>query len=109
MKDRRHEPEVQIISELFETRAESQPDGRRPPAGIVAQETESELDRWHNIAQKHPDTNDLVYYEYAMLQEPRRHVILGDAQHRNRFDEAFENAPNSLREVEETTGFKDQR
>jgi len=109
MKDRRNAPEVQILPDLFEKRAASQPPGRCPPPGIVAQETASELDRWRNIAQKHPDADNLVYYEYAMLQQPTRNVILGDSQHRNRFDEAFENAPNSLRDVEETTGFKDQR
>jgi len=109
MKDRRNAPEVQILPDLFEERAGRQPPGRRPPLRVVAQETASELDRWHNIAQKHPDANELVYYEYAMLQQPKRHVILGDSQHRNRLDEAFENAPNSLRDVEETTGFKDQR
>ncbi|MEW6505539.1 MAG: DISARM system helicase DrmA [Chloroflexota bacterium] len=109
MKDRRHESEVVAIPELFEQRAQMQPEGRRPGPGMVRQETESELDRWHNIAQKHPDTNEFVYYEYAVLQLPQRHVVLGDAQHRNRFDQAFENTPNSLRDVEETTGFKDQR
>ena len=109
MKDRRHAPEVVAIPEIFEQRAQSQPEGRQPAPGLVRQETRSELDRWHNIAQKHPDTNEFVYYEYAMLQSPTRHVVLGDAQHRNRLDQAFENAPNSLRDVEETTGFQDQR
>lgn len=41
-----------------------------------------------------------------MVRQPQRHVVLGDSQHHRRFDEAFENAPQSLRDVEETTGFK---
>ena len=109
MKDRRHAPEVAAIPELFEQRAQAQPEGRQPEPGMVQRETESELDRWYNLAQKHPDPDEFVYYEYAMLQPPTRHVVLGDAQHRNRFEQAFENAPNSLRDVEETTGFKDKR
>ncbi len=110
MKDLRHSQEVDVLPDLFENRAADQPDGRRPPPGLTSQETASELDRWHHIAQRHPDPDEFVYYEYAMLQQPQRHVVLGDAQHRNSgFDEAFENAPNSLRDVEETTGFKDRR
>jgi hypothetical protein len=31
---------------------------------------------------------------------------VGDSQHHRRFDDAYENAPQSLRDVEETTGFK---
>ena len=109
MKDRRHAPEVTAIPELFEQRAQAQPKGRQPEPGVVRRETESELDRWYNIAQKHSNPDEFVYYEYAMLQTPTRHVVLGDAQHRNRFDQAFENTPNSLRDVEESTGFKDKR
>ncbi len=106
MKGCRHQPEVEIIPDLFEGRAVSQPQGRVPSAGIVTQETASELDRWHNIATRHSDQNELVYSEPAMLREPQRHVILGDSQHHLRFEEAFENAPQSLRDVEETTTFE---
>ena len=52
----RHDPEVEFIPELFETRSRQQPDGRQPPAGVTAQETHSELDRWAALARQNPGT-----------------------------------------------------
>ena len=103
----RHAPEVSAIPDLLESRAGQQPAGRRPPAGITAQETASELDRWATLAHLNPDPDRFVYNEAAVLRPPERHVVLGDAQHRSRgLAEAYENAPQSLRDVEETTGFR---
>lgn len=102
----RFSSEVQSIPTLLEQRAAQQPAGRQPVAGLTEQETNSELDRWRAIAGDHPDPNELVYNEPAVLRQPQRHVILGDAQHHMRFDEAFENTPQSLRDIEETTGFQ---
>lgn len=107
MKDHRYDPEVQTIPELLEFRAGQQPPGRRPPDGITARETESELDRWKSLAQKNPDHDGFVYSETAFLRPPERHVVLGDAQHHaHGLDEACENTPQSLRDVEETTTFR---
>jgi len=110
MRDDRHNPEVEIIPELLAERADHQPAGRRPAPGIVALEAASELDRWQSIAARHPDPQSLgslVYSEPAMLRDPQHHVVLGDSQHHRRFEEAFENAPQSLRDVEETTTFEE--
>lgn len=110
MKDKRYNEEVKTIPTIFEKRALTQPEGRRPRQNDTAQEAASELDRWRMIASNiaNQEIHDrFVYYEPAMMHEPRRAVVLGDAQHRGRFDEAFENAPQSLREVEDTTTFQD--
>jgi hypothetical protein len=106
MASARFDPEVMIIPELFEQRSIIQPVGRRPVPGITNNETSSELDRWRAIAALYPNPDQFVYNEPAVLRQPQRHVVLGDAQHRGRLEEAFENAPQSLRDVEETTGFK---
>ncbi|GAB4537254.1 MAG: DISARM system helicase DrmA [Anaerolineae bacterium] len=107
MGPHRHDPEVTVIPDLLERRAGQQPTGRRPPAGVTAQEAASELDRWAALAGLNPDPDRFVYSEPAVLRPPERHVVLGDAQHRAQgLSEAYENAPQSLREVEETTGFK---
>ena len=72
-----------------------------------ATEAAAELDRWASLAQQHTGSDTFVYHESTSFKPPKRHVVLGDAQHRFRgYDEAYENAPQSLREVEETTGFK---
>jgi hypothetical protein len=107
MDTHRFDAEVTVISNLFETRANQQPMGRQPPPGIVTSETSSDLDRWRAVAGQNPDRNHFVYNEPALLRQPERAVVLGDAQHRSfGLDQVYINAPNSLREVEETTGFK---
>jgi hypothetical protein len=106
MATSRFDPEVMAIPDLFERRAHGQPAGRQPAPGSTSFETASELDRWRVLAAMYSNPDLFVYNEPAVLRQPQRHVVLGDAQHRGRFDEAFENAPQSLREVEETTGFK---
>ena len=107
MRDRRHNVEVEEISNIFEVRSNHQPAGRRPEVGITSQEANSELDRWQSIAHIHFNPDEFIYNEPTLLRRPARHVVLGDSGHHNNFNEAFENAPQSLREVEETTGFKD--
>lgn len=107
MRNMRNSPEVEILSTVFEERAMHQPDGRRPEPTITNSETNSELDRWQSIANQNFDADGFVYYEPSLLRSPSRDVVLGDASHHLSFREAFENAPQSLRDVEETTGFKD--
>lgn len=107
MKDQRQKAEVKAITSILEERARAQPPGRRPSDDVTAREAASELDRWRMIADQHTDPNEFVYNEPAVMREPQRHVVLGDSQHRGRWDEAFENAPQSLRDVEETTTFQE--
>jgi hypothetical protein len=107
MSTHRHDPEVTAIPELFDTRAVQQPTGRTPSPGVTAQEAASELDRWKSLADQHPHDDRFVYYEYSVTQPPSCDVVLGDAHHRaQNLGEAYENAPQSLRDVEETIGFK---
>jgi hypothetical protein len=113
MADFRRSAEVVALPHLFEARAGEQPEGRRPLEQLVEIEAASELDRWATIAyeiQRQGDrVNDrLVYVESAMIRTPERGVVLGDAQHQLRqLPVVFENAPTSLRDVEETTQFKE--
>ena len=107
MATHRNDPEVDIIPDLMEQRANQQPAGRKPAPNAVSMEAASELDRWASLARQHPGADIFVYYEPTLFRPPERHVVLGDAHHRFQgFDEAYKNAPQSLREVEETTGFK---
>ena len=107
MSGHRHASEVDAIPDVLESRAAQQPEGRRPAQGATASETASELDRWAALAGLHQDPNRFVYHEATAMHNPQRHVVLGDAQHRSQgFGEAFENTPQSLREVEETTAFE---
>ncbi|MDR4998967.1 DISARM system helicase DrmA [Brevibacillus parabrevis] len=105
MRNLRHSQEVSRVIDLFAQRASKQPDGRRPEGSTIISEIRSELDRWYMLAQKH--ANRLLYNESSMNRQPTHPVVLGDPQHYFQgLDVAFENAPQSLRDVEGTTNFK---
>jgi helicase-like protein len=98
-------PEVLALPTIFETRAASQPNFRRPQSGLVAFETQAELARWAQLAQLTGPA--LRYHESSMVTPPVFSVVLGDLAHEMLgISVAFENAPNSLREVESTTTFR---
>ncbi len=100
MAEKREEREVASIPSLMESRAQVQPDGRRPLENEVQRLAESELDRWKNIAEQH---RDLVYVEYAIQTPPRKPVVLGDPPHTHAgLPVVYENVPQSMREVEES-------
>ena len=107
MSAHRHDPEVAAIPDLFGARAERQPEGRRPVPGVTVREAASELDRWKSLADRHPHDDRFLYHESSVTRSPSCDVVLGDAHHRmQNLGEAYENAPHSLRDVEETTGFR---
>ena len=100
---RGNDPDVASIPPELEQRAANQPLTRRPPQFSVMQEANSALDDWHAVASRNPVT--LRYVEYA--DPPTQPVVLGDARHQHRgLDVAYENVPQSLRDIEETCGFR---
>jgi hypothetical protein len=107
MASHRRDPEVLALAEIIERRSQTQPVEVRPAAGLTRVEVEAELDRWQMVARRAMSRDDLVYNESAMVRAPTREVILGDPQHTGAgLGQAFENAPQSLRAIEETTTFK---
>jgi hypothetical protein len=67
---------------------------------------QSQYERWNSIARElAPSKLDFVEYYW---KQPKKHVVLGDTAHEYYSDKlkvVFKNAPQSLREIEETTGF----
>jgi len=101
----RRNPEVIVIPSIFERRAMNQPLGRKPVPGTTLNEMDSEIDRWASLAGI--TGNRLVYHEAAVNRPPERPVVLGDPQHQlQNIPVAYENTPESLRDVEATTRFK---
>lgn len=97
----RHAPEIVTIPAEFERRAQRQPSGRKPATGTVQRDVEAKLDRWQQEASRN---SNIVYVEYFTPQKP---VVLGDPRHQHaRLPVVYRNAPQSLRDVEETTGFE---
>lgn len=91
------------LLEVFEQRAQIQPQGRRPSAGVTARDAERELDGWLRLARDVPDDAELLYSEASMARRPSHAVVLGDPHHEFAgLRMAFRNTPNSLRGVEAT-------
>jgi hypothetical protein len=104
----RNGTEVDAIPRIFEQRANEQPELRRPPRAETENHAASELDRWQQLAARVRD--QLLYDEPSLRNPPTRPVVLGDLAHTVQgLDQAYEDAPNSLREVEATTTFRGWR
>lgn len=85
-----------LLYSIFKERSQTQPELRRPDPESVISRVQDGLDRWRSIAQ----SNDgLRYEEYGSPVNP---VVLGTPAHVHAGLAVFENAPQSLREVEET-------
>jgi hypothetical protein len=96
--------EVRNLPVIMEQRASGQPEIRRPAKDTTAGLMNIKLDRWQLIA---TNLNNLRYVEYALNSPPAHPVVLGDSQHRHaRLDVVYDSAPQSLRDIEDTTGFE---
>ncbi|MHA1195196.1 MAG: DISARM system helicase DrmA [Promethearchaeota archaeon] len=67
----------------------------------------SQINRWENIVKNLYNGEELDFVEYP-FKEPKKNVVLGDPLHKNYINlkVVYHNAPQSLREIEETTGFE---
>jgi hypothetical protein len=67
------------------------------------------IERWKSEARK-LDTSDFVFWEpSSRYRDVSKNVVLGDLEHQREDNELtviYVNAPQSLREIEETTGFE---
>lgn len=96
--------EVMALMEIFEQRAQVQPENRRPDRESLLAEVDKALRTWYAAAENH---SDLVLEEYTLAKPPESPVVLGSPQHETaKLPVVFSNAPQSLRNVEPTTGFK---
>lgn len=108
MAQHRRDPDVEALPRLLEARAQVQPVARRPPVGDTDTHAASELDVWQQLAARNGST--LVYHESTLVNPPSRPVVLGDLAHEvARTGVAYEDAPNSLRDVESTVTIKGWR
>lgn len=98
-------PEVNLLPSIFGERADAQPPARRPARALVEREVQSEIARWSQLART--EGTNLLYSESSMIKSPTHPVVLGDLAHAVQgLSVAYENAPNSLREVEATVTIK---
>jgi hypothetical protein len=104
----RRDADVEAIAPMLERRAQAQPGLRRPPPRDTEIHCSSELDVWQQLAAR--TGGNLVYYESTLINPPSRPVVLGDLAHEvARTGVAYEDAPNSLRDVESTVTIRGWR
>jgi hypothetical protein len=100
---RTSDPDVRFVEALLTNRGNSQPLAIRPSLAAISHLAASALDDWKGLSDRNRQTAE--YQEYA--DTPQLPVVLGDVEHFHAgLDMAFENAPQSLRDVEETCGFE---
>lgn len=105
MASNRTSPEVLALYTILRDRLQLLPNARQPNVQLVVGELKSEIERWAQLATL-VGTN-LLYQESSLNSVPRRAVVLGDLAHEVQgLSVAYENAPNSLREIEATTTFR---
>ena len=95
-------PEVLQVGKFLEERAQRQPEKRRPRKGKIHDESSRAFEKWRDVAS---NVNALEYVEYDKTDNS---VVLGDPLHEENenVETVFRNAPQSLRELEEETGFQ---
>ena len=94
-------PEVEEVLESLEARSQAQPDTRKPPKGDTKGGAQGGVDDWKYLAEQCPD---LEYVKYGDAETP---VVLGDAKHEySGARVVYRNAPQSMRNIEEETGFQ---
>jgi hypothetical protein len=104
MERARTDNEVTALPVIMEERAQAQPKSLRPAAKDTGNEAAAKLDCWQRLAEDNKSA--LLYYEPTLVNAPQRPVVLGDRAHFvAQTGQAYEDAPNSLREVESTTTF----
>lgn len=105
MGTNRNARELDAIVEFLENRGTGQPPGRRRPSGWVRKTLRTGFEVWENIIRR--ETSPLFYYEQTYSYEPEHPVVLGDAAHaRHNKSQVYQDVPQSLREIEQTTRFE---
>jgi len=96
--------EIKAVHDLFEARAQEQPPQRRPAPSVVHSEVSRCMQKWNALARQRPDS--LFYSEPTYYSPAKFPVVLGSLSHQSKqIQVVFENAPNSMRDVEGTARF----
>jgi len=68
----------------------------------------SQFDMWEKCSLEIGSGTPLKFHEYTLFQRAVNHVVLGDPAHelKENLKTVFRNAPQSLRDIEETTSFE---
>jgi len=102
------ESDIQRIVDLFENRFSKLPESvvkQGKTSQEIREDIKSQIEWWKTIAEQ--SGTSLMFNEYTPYRHPEKDVVLGDPVHKHAGKKfVYENAPQSLRDVEETTGFE---
>jgi len=109
----RDDPSLERALGLLEARAQAMPEGRRPAREVCRELARTALDLWRFRA-THTQGLPFIYDECTLYSSAKKMVVLGGPAHQEVLLPdgtpvspacAFDQVPNSLREVEATTAF----
>ena len=97
---------VRLLGDIFESRAQKQPVMKKPSIGETKNKVNEKIDIWEQgNARSKGNGRSVKYVEYFKTNND---VVLGDSIHRrsNHVTTIYDDAPQSLRDIEETTSFE---
>lgn len=103
---RRSSTMVKNLENIFESRAQNQPGIKTPPPETTGNKVKEKIDTWEQQNKRSAaNSRGVKYAEYSKAEND---VVLGDSIHKNsrEFTTIYDDAPQSLRDVEETTSFQ---
>ncbi|EQB68506.1 MAG: hypothetical protein AMDU5_GPLC00010G0046 [Thermoplasmatales archaeon Gpl] len=97
---------VAHLKDIFELRSQNQPDIKKPSPNVTGRNVMEKIDTWeqeNRISKK--NSREVKYVEYF---KAKNDVVLGDSIHRRSREvtTVYDDAPQSLRDIEETTSFE---
>jgi len=101
LNDEHGKQEIIKVKEFMEKRSQEQPEKRRTKPGVVERKVNDCMNEWEEVVK---NASSIEYVEYDKTESS---VILGDPIHERskEVETVFPNSPQSLRELEEETGF----
>lgn len=99
---------IRAISKLITAHNNWQPEERRMDERTLRNRIEAAITDWRRIANHHSSQGtDLLYHEVTLGKVAESNVVLGSEGHSLRdLDQVYENAPNSMRDIEAMLNFR---
>lgn len=103
---RKESPVLENLKDIFELRSQKQPVIKKPPQGVIKNMTIKKIDLWEQENRRSQSSSRKV--KYAEYFKAKTDVVLGDSLHKHSREvtTVYDDAPQSLRDIEETTSFE---
>lgn len=106
IKNKNSEEDINFVYNFLKERLEKMENVESDSISPILNYLERSMKEWEDVAESIEDDKRLQMYEYYFIK-PKQNVVLGDSGHENndKLKVVYSNAPQSLRDVEETIDF----